>query len=92
MSKIKAVPAATLPKLSIATLSMYDVNATANKLVEPNDYTRKPIVYYPSYESSGINVITVFMIEKCSKTQLKVAVFPAGYVSVILLLIQDVMI
>jgi hypothetical protein len=50
MSKIKAVPAAKLPTLSIATLSMYDVNATANKLVEPNDYTRKPIVYYPSYE------------------------------------------
>jgi hypothetical protein len=39
-----------------APLSMFDGNATAtaNKLVEPNDFRRKPVVYYPLYKNNTV--------------------------------------
>ena len=38
----------------LATLSMWDEDATANKLVELNECRRKPIVYSPSYENNTV--------------------------------------
>jgi hypothetical protein len=54
---------------------MQEGNAMANKLIEPNDYRRKPVVYSVIHRMKIIN--TGFMIEKSSRAQLKIAVIPA---------------